>query len=145
MTPNYWVNPENRINYVLAVQTPPDRITTVDALMSTPIINGIGAARPVPRFRPTHPGAPARAIRAADRRQPHSSPSSLSNISHLHRSVSEAAVSHYNVQPVFEVFADVQGRDLGGVVGGRAAGHRLRCGRICRAAARSPSAARSRA
>ena len=26
--PNYWVNPKNRVNYVLAVQTPPDRIGT---------------------------------------------------------------------------------------------------------------------
>ncbi len=25
VTPNYWVNPQNRVNYVLAVQTPPDR------------------------------------------------------------------------------------------------------------------------
>ncbi len=32
VTPNYWVNPENRINYVLAVQTPPHRIPSVDAL-----------------------------------------------------------------------------------------------------------------
>ena len=42
VAPNYWVNPQNRVNYVLAVQTPPDRIPTVDALMSTPIINGVG-------------------------------------------------------------------------------------------------------
>jgi multidrug efflux pump subunit AcrB len=39
----------------------------------------------------------------------------LSNISRLHRTTSEAVVSHYNVQPVFEVNADVQGRDLGAV------------------------------
>src|SRR6202034_1526463 len=44
VTPNYWVNPQNRINYVLAVQTPPDRVSTVDALMSTPIINGIASS-----------------------------------------------------------------------------------------------------
>ena len=42
-------------------------------------------------------------------------PQLLSNVSNLHRTVSEAVVSHYNVQPVFEVYADVQGRDLGGV------------------------------
>ncbi len=29
--PNYWVNPQNRVNYILAVQTPPSRIPTVDA------------------------------------------------------------------------------------------------------------------
>ena len=33
-------------------------------------------------------------------------------------------MSHYNVQPVFEVYANVQGRDLGAVVGRRAAGRR---------------------
>ena len=37
VSPNYWVNPTNRVNYVLAVQTPPDRLDTVDALMNTPI------------------------------------------------------------------------------------------------------------
>jgi multidrug efflux pump subunit AcrB len=39
----------------------------------------------------------------------------LSNLVKLRRTVSEGVVSHYNVQPVFEVNADVQGRDLGSV------------------------------
>jgi len=88
VTPNYWVNPDNRVNYVLAVQTPPERIDTVEALMNTPIINGANQTQP---------------------------PQLLSNLARLRRTVSEAVVSHYNVQPVFEVYADVQGRDLGGV------------------------------
>src|ERR1700758_1823660 len=62
VTPNYWVNPDNRINYLLAVQTPPDRVPTVDALMSTPIINGIvssGAApAPATYLAPVTPGTP---------------------------------------------------------------------------------------
>ena len=69
VTPNYWVNPENRVNYVLAVQTPPDRIPTVDALMNTPIINGIGR-QPVRRRRricPAHPGTPGPGARATVR------------------------------------------------------------------------------
>src|SRR6202012_5253437 len=36
--PNYWFNPLNRVNYVLAVQTPPDRMGTVEAMMNTPIL-----------------------------------------------------------------------------------------------------------
>jgi multidrug efflux pump subunit AcrB len=92
-TPNYWVNPQNRVNYVLAVQTPPERVDSVDTLMSTPIINGQSAAAP-------GGGTP---------------PQLLSNLASLRRTVSEGVVSHYNVQPVFEVNADVQGRDLGGV------------------------------
>jgi multidrug efflux pump subunit AcrB len=101
--PNYWVNPLNRVNYVLAVQTPPDRMDTVDAMMNTPILN----YQPGPA--PTS-GQAARAIEAAP-------PQLLSNLAGLSRTVSESVVSHYNVQPVFEVYANVQGRDLGGVSG----------------------------
>src|ERR1700733_13191482 len=99
--PNYWVNPLNRVNYVLAVQTPPDRMDTVDAMMNTPILNfqpgpapTSGRAGPAPELAP---------------------PQLLSNLAGLSRTVSESVVSHYNVQPVFEVYANVQGRDLGGV------------------------------
>jgi multidrug efflux pump subunit AcrB len=121
VTPNYWVNPQNRVNYVLAVQTPPDRVRTVDALMSTPIINGIASSDDA-RAATTYlasvipgtpgPGAPGQQIPGLPTQR---QPQLLSNISRLHRTVSEAVVSHYNVQPVFEVYADVQGRDLGAV------------------------------
>jgi len=119
--PNYWVNPKNRVNYILAVQTPPDRIPTVDALMSTPIINGVGV--PAQSAAPSlylasvipgspGPGTPGQHIAGTPSQQ---QPQLLSNISQMHRDLSEAVVSHYNVQPVFEIQADVQGRDLGGV------------------------------
>ena len=119
VTPNFWVNPENRINYVLAVQTPPDHIPSVDALMSTPIINGITAGQSpsstnLPPLPPGGAGAGAPGQQPKGQ-QPQQQPQLLSNLAHLHRTVSEGVVSHYNVQPVFEVYADVQGRDLGGV------------------------------
>jgi len=98
--PNFWVNPENRVNYVLAVQTPPERINSFEALNNTPIINS--AAQPqAPQANSSMPQNP--------------SPQLLSNLTNQQRTVSAAVVSHYNVQPVFEIFADVQGRDLGGV------------------------------
>src|SRR6266852_5263177 len=40
VSPNFWVNPDNRVNYRVAVQTPDYHIHSVDALMNTPIING---------------------------------------------------------------------------------------------------------
>jgi multidrug efflux pump subunit AcrB len=89
VAPNYWVNPVNRVNYVLAVQTPPDRIASVEELMNTPIINGQNESRP---------------------------PQLLSNLAELRRTFSESVINHYNVQSVFEVYANVQGRDLGGVL-----------------------------
>jgi multidrug efflux pump subunit AcrB len=121
VTPNYWVNPENRINYVLAVQTPPDRVPTVDALMSTPLINGIvppGQSAPPPtNLAPLIPGTPGAGAPGQQPKgqAPPAQPQLLSNIAQLHRTVSEGVVSHYNVQAVFEVFADVQGCDLGAV------------------------------
>ena len=44
VSPNFWINPENRVNYRVAVQTPEFRIDSVDTLMSTPIIKGQAAS-----------------------------------------------------------------------------------------------------
>src|SRR6202011_4953766 len=40
VSPNYWVNPQNHVNYRVAVQTPEYRIHSVDTLLNTPIIKG---------------------------------------------------------------------------------------------------------
>ena len=85
VSPNFWVNPENRVNYRVAVQTPPHRIDSIDTLMSTPIVK---------------PG-PAAATAGQPGRPPAVRPSPLN-------------ISHYDIQPVYEVNANVQGRDLGG-------------------------------
>ena len=39
----------------------------------------------------------------------------LSNLSTFGRGKSAQVISHYNVQPVFDIYANIQGRDLGGV------------------------------
>jgi multidrug efflux pump subunit AcrB len=39
----------------------------------------------------------------------------LSNLASIERTTSTTIVNHYNVQPVFDVYANVEGRDLGGV------------------------------
>ena len=44
-------------------------------------------------------------------------PQLLGNLSTIERRESPVIVNHYNVQPVFDVLANVQGRDLGGVAG----------------------------
>ena len=42
-------------------------------------------------------------------------PQLLGNLAHIERSESPVIVNHYNVQPVFDMLADAQDRDLGGV------------------------------
>ncbi|MBC8123530.1 MAG: efflux RND transporter permease subunit, partial [Gemmatimonadaceae bacterium] len=84
--PNYWINPKNGVNYLVAVQTPQYRMDTIDALKNTPIV-GAGL----------------------------SAPQLLSNLATFERSESMAVINHYNVQPVYDVYANVQNRDLGAV------------------------------
>ncbi len=84
--PNQWVNPQNGVNYQVVVQTPQYKIQSLDNINQTPI---------------TATGA--------------SSTQLLSNLANVKRSVSPAIVNHYNVQPIFDVYADADQRDLGSV------------------------------
>ncbi len=84
--PNQWLNPVNGVNYQVAVQTPQYRVDSFDALGLTPISSGTKDSAQL-----------------------------LSNLATLQRGVSTALVSHYNVQPVFDVYANVDERDLGSV------------------------------
>ena len=86
--PNYWLNPVNGVNYLVAVQTPQHQIDSVDALQTTPIVTS--------RL---------------------SQPQLLSNLATVERRVAPTVINHYNVMPVFDVFANVHVRDLGGVAG----------------------------
>jgi multidrug efflux pump subunit AcrB len=83
---NYWVNPVNGVNYLVAVQTPQYQVSSLDALNNTPIIV---------------PGQSQAQL--------------LSNLSAIHRDTSPVVITHYNVQNVYNVYADAQDRDLGGV------------------------------
>ena len=97
-TPNYWLNPQNGVNYAVVVQTPQYKVNSVDALNATPITSGTSTAA-----GGTSPdGDP-------------NSPQLLNNIAQVEHASTPAVTNHYNVQPVFDVFVNVQGRDLGGV------------------------------
>ena len=89
--PTFWLNRENGVTYNVAVQTPEYRVDSLQALMNTPI---------------TAVGAPA--------------PQVLGNLATVSPGVTPAVISHYNIQPVMDVYASVQGRDLGGVARGYA-------------------------
>ena len=86
-TPNFWLNPANGVSYQVAVQSPQYRVTSLQDLMYTPV---------------NDPGNP--------------NPQVLANLVQLSPVDRAAVVSHYNVQPVIDVYASTQGRDLGGVI-----------------------------
>src|SRR5882672_243478 len=85
-TTNFWLNYRNGVSYQVVVQTPQHRVASLDALHRTPVAI---AGQATPQL--------------------------LGNLADFHRTVTPLSLNHYNVQPVFDVYAGVQGRDLGSV------------------------------
>jgi multidrug efflux pump subunit AcrB len=85
--PAFWLDPKNGVSYNVAVQTPQYRMDTFQELQNTPVSG-------------TSPGTP---------------PQILGNLVQASTTARPAVVSHYNVQPMINVYAAVDGRDLGAV------------------------------
>ncbi|MEQ6349529.1 efflux RND transporter permease subunit [Ralstonia pseudosolanacearum] len=90
-SPTFWLNPVNGVVYQVAVQSPQYRVDSLDALLRTPVAGAGGGA--------TQPGGPQL----------------LGNLVQVGPAVQPQVVSHYDITPVVDVYAAVQGRDLGAV------------------------------
>ncbi|MCL8486256.1 MULTISPECIES: efflux RND transporter permease subunit [Bradyrhizobium] len=90
VSPNFWTDPTSGIPYYLAVQTPEYRANSLNALANTPVSASLAASGQ------TVPGL-------------------LSNVATFKRGTVPTNLNQANVQPVFDVYASVQGRDLGSV------------------------------
>lgn len=84
-TPTYWLNPVNGNTYNVGVRSREVDLDSIDALLRTPVGNGNGQ------------------------------PQLLGNLVNIKRSSQAPMVSKYNGNTVYNVYAGVQGRDLGGV------------------------------
>jgi len=82
--PNFWVDPRNSVSYPLVVQVPTYRIGNSQDLETMPVTSGAGAA----------------------------SGQLLLNLASFGREAVPMVTSQLNIRPVFDVHADVQGRDL---------------------------------
>jgi multidrug efflux pump subunit AcrB len=102
-TPNFWLNPKNGVSYPLATMTPQYSVNSLEALRNIPLAGASSgvATGAAAGATPTVPGAAKSQI--------------LGSLGTLDRGSQEAVISHYNVQPVIDIFGTVQGRDLGGV------------------------------
>jgi multidrug efflux pump subunit AcrB len=106
-SPNFWLNPKNGVSYPLMTMTPQYTVDSLDALRNIPLA-GTGAGGGVAAGAGTAAGASPGAPGAAQSQI-------LGSLGTLDRGSQEAVISHYNVQPVIDIFGSVQGRDLGGV------------------------------
>ena len=85
--PNFWLDPRNGVSYQVAVQTPQYRVDNYQALQNTPVTASA-------------PGV---------------QPQILGNLVSSSTVARPASISHYDVQPMINVYASVSGRDLGSV------------------------------
>ena len=86
VSPTYYIDPKNGVQYVVQAQTPQRDIDSLSALLSTPVTSGTG-----------------------------SSPQLLYDLTTTRRDVTPAVVNHYNTLPSFDVYVSADRRDLGGV------------------------------
>lgn len=96
VSPNFWTDPTSGIPYCIAVQTPERQVASLNDLANTPVSTAIATDTAVP-------GVPV--------------PGLLSNVTTLRRDSVPTNSNQANIQPVYEVYASVQGRDLGSIAG----------------------------
>jgi multidrug efflux pump subunit AcrB len=107
VSPTYYINPDNHVNYLVAVEVPLPQMTSARDLMNTPVTRfGLSIEQHlVPARRTTDP-------------VPHEPVETLDNIAQVTPTAVPDVIDHYTVARVLDVTASVTGRDLGSVVDG---------------------------
>jgi multidrug efflux pump subunit AcrB len=90
VAPNFWTDPANGIPYFIAVQTPEHLVSSLNELGNTPVSTAIAAnGPPIPGL--------------------------LSNVATVQRDSVPTNLNQTNIQPAYDIYANVQGRDLGSI------------------------------
>jgi multidrug efflux pump subunit AcrB len=82
--PNFWIDPKNQVSYPLVVQLPTYHIDSTHDLWTMPLAAGVNGG----------------------------TGQMLMNVASFRRGIAPLVLSQLNIRPVFDVDADVQGRDL---------------------------------
>jgi multidrug efflux pump subunit AcrB len=92
VVPNFWTDPVAGIPYYITVQTPEHLVSSLGAIGNTPVSTAIAAnGPPIPGL--------------------------LSNVATLQRDSVPTNLNQTNIQPVYDIYASAQGRDLGSLSG----------------------------
>lgn len=82
-TPVYWLDPHNGVSYNIAVQTPQYDVENLQQLQNIPVTGSSGASSQI-----------------------------LGNLASIQRGAEQGTVSHYDVQPVIDIYGSVENTDL---------------------------------
>jgi len=121
VAPNFWVNWTNGVNYNVGIQTPQYKVNSLDSLLRTPISTASGDVRSTSLDASGSGGSYVGAspngssLAYGNPGAMTNSTQLLSNLASAERGIAPVIVNHYNVWPVFDVYANVDRRDLGGV------------------------------
>jgi multidrug efflux pump subunit AcrB len=85
-TPSYWLNPKNGVSYNIAVQSPQYGLQSLQDLQNIPVTGTAGAPSQI-----------------------------LGNLASIQRGTEQGTVSHYDVQPVIDIYGSVENTDLASV------------------------------
>ena len=86
VAPTFWLNPQNGVSYPIVMQTPQYKVDTLEELQNLPI---------------NAPGVISSQV--------------LGGIAKISRGAASGVVSQYDIQPLVEIYATSQGRDLGAI------------------------------
>jgi multidrug efflux pump subunit AcrB len=87
-SPNFWVDPKNGVSYSINGQVPQYQINSLDAIRNLPLLGSNTGSFQI-----------------------------LGNVANISRSQTSPVVDHYNIRPVINIYANVDGKDLGYVSG----------------------------
>ncbi|HTB98051.1 MAG TPA: efflux RND transporter permease subunit [Terracidiphilus sp.] len=124
-TPNFYLDPRNGVSYNIAIQAPQYRLSSMADLNSLPITSSAQAqaanSASITNASAVAPGSVPSAITAASGASPTAAPGNaspiqvLSNLANIQPGAELGEVSHYDVQPVLDIYTNVAGTDLGSV------------------------------
>lgn len=106
VSPNFWVNPKNGVQYYLETLTPQYRITSLADIGNIPITSASTHIQAASSWQSQAQTAPTGQEQSTQL---------LCNVSQPTRKYIPYVVNHYNVQPAFDIYAACQDRDLGAV------------------------------
>ena len=125
VAPNFWMNWNNGVQYTVGVQTPQYRIDSLDSLLRTPIsvASGVESSNTSGSMTGAAFGSNAFVAQSPNgSSQAYGNPGAvagstqlLANLATVKRNHVPVIVNHYNVLNVYDVYANISRRDLGGV------------------------------
>jgi multidrug efflux pump subunit AcrB len=125
VSPNFWLNWKNGVSYNILIQTPQYKLDSVAKLMRTPVSaagSAVAITTPGSMAGTANEASGSTGISPAQNSMAYGNPGALpyqtqllSNLANIEHITGPEIANHYNVQPVFDVYANIDRRDLGGV------------------------------